>query len=372
MGEPQETSFPPMNARTQSLLSLAVALAVLGTCVGIDSLARNERLAGWVQSRRLARWEAADTTYQHAMGFVDFENRLLLDEIPRADYSRGGVYFVGSSTVVMSLMTWELPPERRGLIHNYGISGADHTQQFHFVRHLIENENLLEAGGDKTTIVLGLFYGNAAPTEQGPNGRYVGELFRSHGLFDYNPIDGIRPVAMSHARRLLLHEKARCGNFIRRSLYNAGLSGDFNIGIRPDIRPTPDYTIEQREEFWHHRMGDDWQSTMAEQVDALARMIDYLHDRDVRVLGLLMPMGSWHDELPYTDAYRRQVTNVCRENSVRLIDLAGLLNDEQFSDSVHFRCRGQRKLHGRLTEIAVDELATAGILPSENRLARRP
>ncbi|MEE8452059.1 MAG: hypothetical protein V3R99_09100 [Thermoguttaceae bacterium] len=372
MSDPNDNPMPPKTARLQSFVSLAVALVVLATCVGIDLLARNERLAGWVQSGRLERWEAADSTYQHALGFVDFENRLLIDEIPQADYSRGGVYFVGSSTVVMSLMTWELPPQWRDLIHNYGISGAGHTQQFHFVRYLVEHENLLAAGGRQTTIVLGLFYGNAAPNEAGPNGRYVGELFRSHGLFSYDEAAGIHPAAMSDSQRLFLYEKARCGNFIRRSLYNAGLSGDLNIGIRPDIRPTPDYSIRQRQEFWQRRMGADWVATMAEEVEALARMVDYLQDREVRVLGVFMPLGSWHDELPYADAYRRRVTSVCREGSVRLIDLAGLLDDEHFSDSVHLRCRGQRKLHACLTQIAVERLRAAGTLPGGNRLASRP
>ncbi|HYW80791.1 MAG TPA: SGNH/GDSL hydrolase family protein [Thermoguttaceae bacterium] len=367
-----DSQLPSKTARVQTFVSLAVALAVLATCVGIDLLARNERLAGWVQSRRLRRWVAADSTYQHALGFVDFEHRLLLDEIPRADYSRGGVYFIGSSTVVMSLMTWELPTEWRELIHNYGISGADHTQQFHFVRHLVEHEGLLTAGGEKTTIVLGLFYGNAAPNEGGPNGRYIGELFRNQGLFRYDEVSGIQPVAMPDSERFVRYEKARCGNFLRRSLYNSGLSGDLNIGIRPDIRPTPNYTIRQRQEFWQRRMGADWTTTMAEQVDALARMVDYLQERNVRVLGVFLPMGSWQDELPYAEAYRHQVVQVCRKDSVPLIDLADLLEDKDFSDSVHFRCRGQRKLHARLTQIAVEQLGTADTFPEENRLARRP
>ena len=229
-------------AWTQTGISLVVLLAMLGTCGLIDLTARNGQLAGWVESRRLARWKQDNTTYQHALGFVDFENRLLIDEIPRADYCRGGVYFVGSSTVVMSLMSWELPPGQRELIHNYGISGASHAQQFHFIRYLVEHEGLLAAGGEKSLVVLGLFYGNAAPTESGVNGQYVADLFRGQGLFAYSDAGGIEPAAGSGLPRKLRFEKARCSNFLRRSVYNAGLSGGFNLGIRPDVVPTPSYS----------------------------------------------------------------------------------------------------------------------------------
>ena len=101
---------------------------------------------------------------------------------------------------------------------------------------------------------------------------------------------------------------------------------------------------------------------MAREVDQLGRMIDYLHRHDARVAGVFLPLGSWHGELPYANEYRRRVTSLCGKKSAPLLDLATLLADDEFSDSVHFRYTGERKIHARLASLAVAYLQRAGTL----------
>ena len=99
---------------------------------------------------------------------------------------------------------------------------------------------------------------------------------------------------------------------------------------------------------------------MTAQTAELGRLIDYLDARKVRVTAVLMPLGSWHHDLPYPAAYREQVVSICNARDVPLVDLAGLLSDDQFSDSCHFNYSGQRQLHPVLMEIALSHLAQTG------------
>ena len=358
--------------KTQVAISATLLIIVLLTCLGIDVFARRDQFS--FEDRRQEVWKRTNSQYQYLLGFSDFEERLLLDELPKADYSHGGVYFIGSSNLKVSLMSWELPPDLQGLIHNYATSNATHRQEFHFIRYLVEHEGLLEAGGEKTAIVLGLFYHSATdPKNQHLYDRdFFTELFNRYGMYTYSTEKGIIPVQMSRLERYLRIEKIRCSNYLQRLLnrievllHNIILAplGKENKTENLRLKPTLAPDIEEYHAHWHKAMGPDWEASMAIQMQELNRLIEYLQERKVHVSAFLLPLASWHHDLPYPEAYWKQVNAVCDARSVPLIDLTRLLADDEFNDSNHANYNGQQKLHAAMMDIALPLLHKMGRIP---------
>ncbi len=196
---------------TQSRVSLVLLVVIGGTAVGVDWLAENQRLADRISSWDLKRFINNEELYMNRGNFLEFEDRLLVDEIPHADYSKGGVYFFGSSDLKWAMKTWELPPDERALIGNYGIGAISHSLEFQFVRYLVEERGLLGAGGEKTHIVLGASWSNAL--NWSPDS-YFGPIWRRHRLYTYSIKDGIHPAAMNRLEKFVRFKQARCSGFI--------------------------------------------------------------------------------------------------------------------------------------------------------------
>ncbi len=325
---------------------LALLAAVVGTCCCVVGLTRCDTPRAWLQVRRLAQWHADGGQYQQTLHFVDFEERLLLDELPHADYSHGGVYFFGASNVKVSIMPWELPPAIRSRVGNYGVSSANFTQQRQFIEYLIQHRGLLRAGSGRVSVVFGLFYGNAVEVRNRPNGDYFPSLFQRHGLFTYSDRDGIRPVETSALRRWLVTEKAVASNFLRTYLF----------GLKGRWKPQLAHDAGEYAAYWSGYLGSDWQAGMASQMGEWAAVIDSLLLRGVRVTAVLLPLGSWHGGLPYPSAFREQAAAVCGQHGVPLVDCSSLLPDDEFQDSTHPNLRGQMRLHRALEDLALREL----------------
>ena len=83
-------------ARTQTAVCLLLAFAICVGCGLVDMAARFDAINDWFLARQLAKWQATNSKYQYNRGYIDYEGRLFYGEIPTADYSKGGVYFVGS------------------------------------------------------------------------------------------------------------------------------------------------------------------------------------------------------------------------------------------------------------------------------------
>src|SRR4051812_43068504 len=85
--------------RYQAIASLGLLAVLVGTCLMIDLLARNRGLEKSLMAIASEFAEKNGALFSNTGSFIDFEDRVLLDEIPQADYSRGGVYFFGTSTM---------------------------------------------------------------------------------------------------------------------------------------------------------------------------------------------------------------------------------------------------------------------------------
>jgi hypothetical protein len=112
-------------------------------------------------------------------------------------------------------------------------------------------------------------------------------------------------------------------------------------------------------------MGDNWEADMDGQLREFGQMVDYLAERQVKIAVVLMPMGSWDQNLPYQARYNAAMTALCREKNVPLYDWAALLDDEEFGDQAHANYLGAEKLTQRLAELALEHLVETGTLPAQ-------
>lgn len=336
----------------QGRLSLFLAAAIAVTWVG--AVAAAPAVLHAQAERELQRQRASDGLYYFDGGYEDDGDYVLLGQLPFDDYSRGGVYFLGSSEMNTSIMPWELSAAERRLIHNYSIGDLRHTEQRHYLRMLVEENGLLAAGGERTTIIFALDF----PMARTKNGsQYVPGLFARHGLYSYDWESGIHRRRLPEMERLAAIERAVAGRV-------------FQVLLEPSthVYVTP-FTREEKIAHIRRIMSDDWREVMRREVEELAASIDYLLARNVRVRALFVPTGSWQEALGYEAAYREMVMPLLQSRSVGVTDLGDFLHDEEFMDGIHARYSGQRRLHEQTSALAREALREMGIDPGVERLA---
>lgn len=342
---------PPARTKTsQGSLSAVLLLAIVLTCLGVSVAAHGTPVIANHVAREVERQRTLDGKYFYNGGFIDDGDYVLVGQLPGADYTRGGVYFIGASETKNALRPWELPPAERALIHNYSLGDLRHRDVFHYVRSLVEEDGLLKAGGDKTTVVLGLSYQMTRGRDlSNVNDRYVPMLFERHGFYTYDVEDGIRRKPMLDIERFLLVERIRAQRFLQLLM-----SPPDDVSLeRETPREGHDYLVAA--------MGDDWRQEMERQVAYVAEVIDYLQARGVHVRVIFPPEASWHESLPFDNTYRALMKPVLESRKVPSSDLKHLLRDNEFSDAVHARYTGEIKLHNAYRAIALEALSDMGV-----------
>jgi len=338
--------------RAQSGTSMLLLALLVVTCLGTDLLARNrglERLFT-VKSRELA--DKNHTVFSYTGNFIDFEERLVLDEIPRADFSKGGVYFFGTSNVKWAFQTWDLPADQRQHIGNYGIGASNHKDQLEFIRYLTGQRGFLTAG-DRDLVVLGVSFHLAH--EDGPLGGYWASLLRRRGLYTVAGDGRIAPVPMNMILRWLRVEQARCAGFI----WNFGrLAQAWLTAFRGSRHPVA-HDGEKYRQGWRAFMGDHWQQNLDVAVNSLRATISLVKSHHAGVKVMLLPQGTWMDPLPFKSQYEAKVRAVCAETDTPLIDLSRAIGDEDFVDSNHLTVEGQERFRALLMDKVPAQLRAA-------------
>lgn len=346
----QSTAAKPK--ATQGALSLALLAVAVLTSVATGLAAHYTPVFADHLKKELQRQRDVDGKLFYNDGYLDDGDYVLLGQLPYADYSRGGVYFIGASETKIAIRPWDLPQTERALIHNYSLGDLRHSDVFHYVRSLVEEDSLLEAGGDKTTVVLGLSYQMTRTRDLSQAvDRYVPMLFERHGLYTYDVESGIRRTPMTGVERFLRLEKVRARRFLQVLI---SPKDDVSIG---------DETPEQMHDYLINAMGPHWRSEMEKQVGYVAQTVDYLQSRGAHVRVILPPEAAWHEGIPYSETYRALLTPILQSRKVQVSDLNDLLADGEFSDAVHARYSGELKLHAAYRDIALQSLAEMGIKP---------
>jgi hypothetical protein len=343
--------------RSQAIFSLTLLALLVGTCLVTDLLARNRALERWLMTTSRDFAEKNGAFFSYTGNFIDFEERFLLDEVPQADYSQGGVYFFGTSNMKWAFQTWDLPTELRQFIGNYGIGASSHTDQLQFIKYLIEQRGFLTAG-DRDLVVFGVSFHLGHHVGMKSAG-FLASVLRRQGLYTITANDRIAPAPMSAIERWLRTEKARCGGFI----WNLGrLAKNWvrKFWSRSD-GPLHDGATYRR--YWSDIMGPRWQQDIDAEVEQLRETILLVQSRGALVKVLLLPQGTWMEELPFKAYYEAQIRTLCQATSTSLIDLSRAIPNEEFADSNHLTVQGQERFRS---------LIMGGILKHFREVKRRP
>jgi hypothetical protein len=327
--------------RAQMQLSLALWAAIILPVLLVGLLANFSPIMSNYLAKDAVRHRETNGFYPYTGGYVDPMDYLLLEQLSKeADYSRGGVYFVGASETMISIMPWEMVPAERKLIRNYGIGGLNHREARHFLRCLVEEHDLLRAGGEKTTVILGLSYGMVTKKDL---------QFKRHGLYTFHSNEGVHRTPMFSFVRFLRVQRVYANRFL-------------NVLAFPtsEVRLPSNAGPAVHQARWIETMGDDWQKEMQEQMHDLDLLIDYLQERNVRVHAVFPPQATWKAGLPFADAYSDMVKPILAKHSVPTTDFRNLLPDEDYGDSSHFNYIGQWKVHRAYREVALKALAEMG------------
>lgn len=338
----------------QFRLSIILLIAILTAWFTVGLLGRSTSVIADHVAREQALWRETNGFYLYDGGYTDSGDLVLLGELFNGDYSRGGVTFIGSSETRNALTASLLPESERKLIHNYAIGDLRHREIAGYIRMLVEDFGLLEAGGERNTIILTAYAPLARPkyVEKGAD-RYVSELFGRHGLYSYDWEKGIHynnPLAI---KRLYTIERDLDYRFL-------SLLFDPPKSQVSEIMP-----MEKRRERLPIFLGKDWRETMQEEIKYFERTLDYLQDRGARVVVLRPPMGTWLENTPNEKTYRQLVEPMLAARHINIVDYSNFLSDDEFSDNVHVRYSGHAKLQGLYREFALEQLGEMGISPSQ-------
>ena len=350
--------------RWQPAVCLAMLAAIAASAGLLETLVHCEAVGVWMD----IRWARMnETPNRYARHFLDTEDRVVLQDIPGLENSGGGVYFLGASNMKWAMRVPDLPPDQRRLVHNLGGGEGCPWFQRQLVEYLVSHEKILEAGPDKTLIVYGTSFLNAKPPADNEFCVFS-NLWRRYGLYEYHLATGIRPVAMHPLVRRYCLEKARCSSFVKACL-DRGCRSLVPKSLR---RRSTSKDAAAYGRMYEARMGADWQANMLAHRDDLRQFLRYVRQERMQSAVVLLPLASWHRLLPYPARYRELVVELCRTESVPLVDLSDLLGDDQFDDHIHVNDRGLDRLDAALMEIARAHLRRTGVMKSPSPSGRGP
>jgi hypothetical protein len=353
------------SGKLYSELALGMLAAVAGTCSVLVALASYQPLEDWM---RRTHWEQTSSKkslpiFCFTGHFVDTEERLLHDAVPGADYSRGGVYFFGASSMQWAIKTWDLASEAQPLIHNFGLGGSKHGDMFDMIRFLVEDEGLLKAGGEKTLVVFGLNYRlchHSRLLEGGKQGKAFTSNFTRHGFYQIEPDGSIHRSGLNAIAKRMIIERTKMTGLLRELV---------NIAYTP-VKPMRVHDRPLYSMHWRESMGPRWQELIPYELNALAQAIDYLQQHKAKVAVVLFPMGSWEDGEPFAPVYNQRMRELCESAGVPLYDFSKLVDDEDFADSDHLAPSGVEKFQRAVMGFCLDHLRSSGALPASDSPAK--
>lgn len=326
------------------MLPLVLVLTICLTFAASAYFARTTPVIANFAKSETERVKAVDGVYFYSAGYVDDADFLMLGQIPHDDYSRGGVYFIGDSKMIVSLLPYLMTPEERRLIHNYSIGGLRHDEERDLFRMLVEECGLLRAGGKNTTIFIDVSYYRARPKTGAVRLSYY---VQRHGLYTYKPGEGMHVAPIPPIERFINFQRDYAQRFLEIVFH---LRQSAVIGQAPENKTKASRVL-----------GDTWRAEMTKQVGELTALIDYLQSRGVHVVAIYPPSGSWDDEMPYAPTYYGLVGPILKARGVPIMDQGDTFTDSDFADAAHLKYSAAVREHEANLAAARRALADMGV-----------
>ena len=350
-----EASAGRLNTRIALLMLCAVALP----CLVLDALANEPhvlegtRQACWSQSI----WKRQIPIFCFYDHFVDSTDRLMHQDIPDLDFSRGGgVCMFGASNATWALPIWQLPGESRPFVHNFSMGGTNHGDHFEMVRYLVEKEGMFKAGAEKTLCVFAVSYHmthNAKLPGDGPHVSFQ-KAWTRRGFYEIGADGAYQPTRLNATWKRIIVERAKITGILKELI---------NLVYTP-IKPAQVPDPEKCRQEWTATLGPRWKEKMERDLEQFAQTIEYVRNRGAKVLVINMPGWSWDEKLPFEGFYTTELRKICSQAGVEYVDLRHTIPEADFADSVHLTPSGIEKFKDAVQGRFLDHLRTAGLLTS--------
>jgi len=339
--------IPGKPARTQARWLFVFLAIVVGTCLAIDLVARNRTLERWLMAKSSEYSEKNGKLFSNTGNFIDYEERIFLDEIPNRDFSKGGIYFFGTSNMKWAFTTWDLPDDLKQQLGNYGIGASTHQTMLRLIRYL--GEKGLFASGDKSEVILGVSY-HLGSIELPSS--YFPALVRRQDLYVITPDDRLAEAPMNAIERWWRTEKTRSAGF----LWDVGRVVNNWVQTMLGRSRQPPHNPEAYRRSWREFMGQNWQQNIDREVGRLRETIELLKANKVPVKIVLLPQGTWMNDLPFGAYYDSRVRALSQATSTPLFDWSRAFPDSDFIDSNHLTVAGQTKFRDMLLKEEAERL----------------
>ena len=347
----------------QPLVCLGLLSSIGLSILAIEAAVHGEAFGAWMD-REWAK--ANDTSNEYRRQYLDTEDRVVLQDMADLDTTRGGVQFFGASNMKWSMRVLDLPSNERKLVHNFGAGEGSPYFNQQFTEFLVEHKNLLQAGPEKTMIVYGTGFINAKPSAESPS-TFFPNLWRRYGLYRYDYQTGIEPISHGSWLDAYFLEKARCSSFIQGVIDKAGrMAVPKFLRRRKTEKDAAAFAADYR-----RRMGPDWERNIDLHRQELQAWFDYVKREKMNFAVVLLPLASWHKQLPYPPKYRAMIEEFCKQNrnadgrEVPLYDLSTIAADDDFLDHIHMNTQGLPKTDAALMDIARRFLEKTGVWPGK-------
>jgi len=347
-----------VNSRTAAIM-LAV---VIVTCLSLLAMAETP----WVKDTiRETAWKQATRKKQIPLfsfyrEFLDSEDRLIHEDLPSLDFTRGGIYLIGASNVAWAVKLWDLPADVRPWFHNLAMKGTNQSDQFDMLRFLVEQRRQAgKEGGSKTLVVFGLSYHSShnARISQTEVAGSLSSVLERHGFYSINPDGTIRRNARPRLYETIVLERTKITGVLK-ELVNLVYT-PFKLVRTLDPKGSADE--------WRRTLGDRWNEKIDHEVNVFSRSVAFLRERGVRTVVVQMPQPSWDHDTPFEKAFMRGIRKVCQDQAIPVYDFSRLVLDDEFADSVHLTTEGMAKFGTKIVEIGREFLYSTGVrAPSQS------
>ncbi len=281
------------------------------------------------EQKRYEHWSHSHYAYYEGGFYGNPNAHLIYGILPAVDFSKGGVYFFGDSVMASMLGPMDKLDPDSARLHNYCQLGQTFTDEFQFIRYLVEEEGIVRSARKNTCFVIGVDFSNALHDWTLHNDLWS-HVFTNTGLYAYDVNSGISNEKMTSWWRSLRIIQ------IRIQLFSHWAFSHFHL---PAEARTEDPITT-----WNKNFGPDWEHGLDDEVSQFNSLIDYLKKNNINFKIVYLPEKTWSDAYVPAQRFRQAVVSTLTTHGVEMIDMLHSLNDEDFSGTDHISYSGSQKL----------------------------
>jgi hypothetical protein len=342
-------------ARIQALYSFSI-LAVAAVTVWLPMVVMDREESAWLRVT-YATWKSSGQWFKNRPFTESSNTRAVVKLLPKLDFNRGSVYLVGSSLTDISIDALEQDRLSHQGVYNLCQQQQTFTQEYQFVRYLIEQRGLATPSTGANGLVIGLCFNDGKHRST-----LAPELwsypYLATGLFRYDYRSGLEPVPMSATETSCRLAWCRERAFWRWA-WDAGWTP-----VHDRILGAPsEKGLDMRKTF-----EKDWIAGADAEFIALGELVDLLHEHHVPCRFIFLPEKTWTRGFAPTEHFHRTACDLLTAKGVTVYDYRDAVPDDRcFADSAHVNYAGTQILSPMVEKVVLDFQADLAKTPAPAR-----